>query len=594
MDKLNIDLKSILPHVIDAFTHVYGEEYIAIIQYKIINANIFQYYDLEGLNDYIRDIKEIKKQEMYTEFLKEIGINLENENSLATIDDETKRQLEDIVGPFYAFKKEYERRIPLRAFLSNYRFELEDIVVDKIKVFNFLLGDSHETITEKNYNSFKETNEYQELLIKINEYNKLYDEFSEEYRDFEQKLLPYENFIEQERKRKESILKKKKEELFKEILPKLPQSICDDISNKSLDEQMSIILEPRDLAFTTKIEAFSSEKMAKLKDPQVSEFEKESIKGMQLKFLSQFEIYIPNEELIKYNIDNYLNFLNNDVVKKYIPKEELVDYISAERPKRYEDAIKEYYTTRRDFVEIYKNFEENENNLEHIYEKLKNKIICVNSALGNGTFISFMFYSIGRKMLGSLLFAFMHECGHLIDLSEKGCGFEIDIFSVHDLEKNTYDEAHRKYEKFNETLNDMFTMEALEFLHKQDIYLIEPRKYTSQDESNCNTFLIVKQLLEPLIQKFRKQVIKAKINTNPDELIRYIGNENYEQLVDAVNKVDYLARNGLVSKIDKSPEDEMVLDYYNEVERVKQIYNNIDDYYANNFSNASGEFRKIK
>lgn len=36
-------------------------------------------------------------------------------------------------------------------------------------------------------------------------------------------------------------------------------------------------------------------------------------------------------------------------------------------------------------------------------------------------------------------------------------------------------------------------------------------------------------------------------------------------------------------KIDKSPEDAMVIEYFEQIERVKQIYNNIDNYYANKF-----------
>ena len=52
--------------------------------------------------------------------------------------------------------------------------------------------------------------------------------------------------------------------------------------------------------------------------------------------------------------------------------------------------------------------------------------------------------------------------------------------------------------------------------------------------------------------------------------------DNFEELVDAVNKVDYLSRNGVMPKIDKSPEDAMVIEYFEQIERVKQIYNNID------------------
>ena len=107
------------------------------------------------------------------------------------------------------------------------------------------------------------------------------------------------------------------------------------------------------------------------------------------------------------------------------------------------------------------------------------------------------------------------------------------------------------------------------------------------DASNVNTSSLNKEILKPLIERFRKQVIKAKVNSEPQELIKYIGKDNFEELVDVVNKVDYLSRNGVKTKIDKSPEDPMVIDYYEQVERAKHIYNNIDNYYANNFGDTN-------
>ncbi len=105
------------------------------------------------------------------------------------------------------------------------------------------------------------------------------------------------------------------------------------------------------------------------------------------------------------------------------------------------------------------------------------------------------------------------------------------------------------------------------------------------DASNFNTALITKNLLQPLVSKFREQVIKAKVKADRNELIRYIGEDNFEELVDAVNKVDYLSRNGVVRKLNTSQDDSMVKEYYEQVERVKKIYINIDNYYNSNIDN---------
>ena len=281
------------------------------------------------------------------------------------------------------------------------------------------------------------------------------------------------------------------------------------------------------------------------------------------------------------DITNYLSFIGQYDVKKYIPTEELINYISSIRKKKYEEALRMYYTTRKDFIEIMKEFVDSPNNINYLYEIMKNKRVCI-SGKGcsdeNNVFSPLMFYTVRVNDGGYLQQIFMHECGHIIDQSQKGVGFELFGDNNEKVEENSYDKKYRKYEKFNETQNDIFITEANKVLQSQGIYLIEPKGITKLDTSNLNTALITKNLLQPLLQKYRKQFIDAKINSKSQEFINFIGEDNFEELVDAVNKVDYLSRNGVVPKIDKFPEDPMVIEYFEQVERVKQIYINIDQY----------------
>lgn len=322
-------------------------------------------------------------------------------------------------------------------------------------------------------------------------------------------------------------------------------------------------------------------------------------------YLKNIGIEISNEQMLKCDseedVNNYLFFLSQDNIRKYIPSDDLISYITSLRENNYEDALREYYVNRDDFLDAKREFGNNEGNLKYIYEQIKNKKVCIASQGGtrnNNEFISIMFYAIRTYEGGSLFYTFMHECGHIIDQSSNGTGFETFSDFNENSEKNPYDNDFRKYEKFNETLNDIFTMEAVELLHNQGIYLIEPSEFTLSDISNHNTALITKNLLKPLLSKFRQQVISAKVKADHNELIRYIGKDNFEELVDIVNKVDYLSRNGVVPKIDTSPDDEMVKEYFEQVERAKKIYNNIDDYYSNNIENLmptpNSEIRKSR
>ncbi|MDE5587016.1 MAG: hypothetical protein K2I72_01435, partial [Bacilli bacterium] len=310
-------------------------------------------------------------------------------------------------------------------------------------------------------------------------------------------------------------------------------------------------------------------------------------------YLKELGITIPDENMLKCeseeDISNYLAFLNEDHIKPYIPSVELISHISSTRERKYEEALKEYYATRKDFTNIMKLVGNDSNYFEFFYARIKNKIVCITR--GGATnekkeFVSVMFYTIRSDCVGLLSHALLHECGHIIDQNQEGIGFESNDDFEENSRRNPYDKAFRKYEKFNEVLNDIFTMEANRYLQDQGIYLIEPPKFTLQDTSNCNTSLITKNLLKPLLQKFRSQVIKAKVNAKPEELTKYIGKDNFEELVDVVNKVDYLSGKGVESKIDKFPEDEMVIEYFEQIERVQQVYMNIDDYYASNFETS--------
>lgn len=390
--------------------------------------------------------------------------------------------------------------------------------------------------------------------------------------------------------RKSIILQKKKDEIFEEFFSKLPKCVKKAICHKTLDEQKSIVLGFYDISLMSIIEYFRRDQIIKLTSKDVKMNDKFLILFWQLHYLKELGVKIPNEENLSSdfegNIVDYLKFINKKSIRKYIPSDDLICDVSRIRKMKYEAALIEYYTTRSDFIAAKRIFDDNPISRKIIYDEFKNKKVCI---LGRGAIknhsdlVSIMFYTIRENDGGFLFQTFLHENGHVIDQNKNGCGFECNYDLGSDGQKNPYDNEYRKYEKFNESLNDIFTLEALEFLQNQGIYLIESKEFTSLDKGNHNIAQITKDLLKPLIQKFRKQVIKAKINAKPEELIKYIGKANFEDLVDVVNKVDYLSTNGYVSKTNKFVDVDMYMEYLEQLERVKQIYDNIDDYWINNY-----------
>lgn len=593
MDNLSIDLKKVLPFVIEAFTFVYGEEYRDIISDKINNAIIIQRYNIENFREYISYIEECQKREYAVKFLEKIGVNVEEykkANYTQRLDNKIEKILEYYINDsYFGFSDKTDYYVPLQAFKPGNDENPKQLLQNKIKIINYLLDNEHELVTEKNFDLFTKTEEYQQILKKIDELNLVYEPLLSEYKKWEKKLKPYKDFIDSETERKTKILEKNKQLLFEDVSQKLSLSIKEAISDKSLEEKITTILGPSDIDLASIIELFNSNRMNKLKSENVDFLSKMIIISRQLNYLKNVYGDIVSGKEIKFeteeDINNYLTFLEQDDVKQYVPSDDLIHFVTSTREKRYEEAIREYYTTRKDFL----NFKEqgfNEKSLEYIYENMKGESVFVfgrGATTDDNKFVSIMFYTIRPDDGGGLCFTFMHECGHIIDQNENGIAFESCTDFSDASMKNPYYSTCRKYEKFNEVLNDIFTIEAIEFLHSQEIYLIEPQKFTSEDVSNYNTALITKNLLQPLLLKFRPQVISAKINADRSELTKYIGQDNFEKLVDVVNKVDYLSRNGVIGKIDTAPEDEMVREYFEQVNRAEKIYQNIDDSYDSNY-----------
>ena len=593
MDNISIDLKKVLLFVIEAFTFVYGEKYRDIISDKINNAIIIQHYNIESLKEYILYIEECQKREYAVKFLEKIGVNVEKykkANYTEELDSEVENLLEYYIdSSYFGFSDKTDYYVPLQAFKQGNNENPKKLLQNKIKIINYLLDDEHELVTEKNFDLFTKTEEYQQILKKIDELNLVYEPLLSEYRKREEKLKPYKDYLDSETGRKAKILEKNKQLLFEDIYQKLPMSMKAALSSKSLEEKITTILGSTDIGSASIIELFNSNRMKKLKSENVDVLTKSVIVSRQLNYLKSICGYIVSGKEIKFgteeNINKYLTFLEQEDVKQYIPSDDLIHFVTSTREKKYEEALREYYTTREDFL----NFKEqgfNEDSLEYIYENMKGESVFVfgrGATTDDNKFVSIMFYTIRNDDGGSLCFTFMHECGHIIDQNENGIAFESCMDFSDSSMKNPYDSTCRRYEKFNETLNDIFTIEAIEFLHSQGIYLIEPQKFTLEDVSNYNTALITKNLLQPLLLKFRSQVISAKINADQNELTRYIGQDNFEELVDVVNKVDYLSRNGVINKIETSPEDELVKEYFKQVNRAEKIYHNIDDYYDNNY-----------
>lgn len=584
MNLFNIDTTKHLNSIIDAYSSVYGEEYHDIISSKIKKAIIIQFYDIDGYEDYLSYIKRCKRRELALIFFNKIGFNFENISITKPFDNDVAYLMDMFLGTDYTcFDPSLDKYFsPICAFNPQNNKNSEKILENKIKLINFLLRDKNLLITQDNYVFFTKTPEYYKVLKKINFYYHIYLSLLTQYQEFEAKLKSYEDFIDIEKNKLKENINLKKNELFNDIFPLINDDVKFILKELPILEQQNIILGNRELELKTPFEYFSKECMNSLYSNETSLdekywiifFQSTYLKNLGIKFGDENSILVDNND----DVIKYLNLIESNEIKPYIPSEEIITIMQTLRLEKYQKAVFEYITNRSDFIFNYQHFIDNISNKNLLFHQILSDDICI---LENGSrnikndFVSIMFFTFKRNYGGKLMHCFIHELGHIIDQTECGCGFETNTFMCNSSDKNKYNPSHRKYEKFNEALTDIYTLEVLDILHKQGIYIIEDKNITCENTSSFNTSIYVKELLYPLLRDYRYYISKSKIYANPDYLIEVIGLKNYEDLVNIVNKVDSLVDCGLITKNDIELEQEYAI----QLEKLNEVYANISNYH---------------
>lgn len=601
---LKISQNPIAPYVIAAFSMVYGAELQEIIKDRI-NKNLFLHYvNLEGIKDYVNYLKSCKSKELAVEFLRRIGYKVPEKNSLNYADD-FEEKLECLIDNYLGTSNQAFNRginsptIPLKLVkVKNLNNENK---IKKVKLINQIRDNKNDLITTEVLKKFEDTDEYKKILDLISVFEDIYDEMLEEFKKWEKSLKYYDNYIREESRRKKLILNKNGNELYNKVLEMLPKALKEKIESLAFNERTAFILGEDFTENKSIFEAFSKKNMTSLYDEDSPLYEKYWIVNEQINFLKSLGIDVPVEEILgcscHEDVQEYIDFLERDDI--LIPDATVCENIASLHKDTSEETIKEFYYTSEAFLKLVKHFYNDEKTKEYFYKTIKKRKIFVSAFLkydslkNCNTIESFLCYTVGLKSGGSLAYALLHEFGHVIDYSKNGCGFE----NIDDLSENgngnSYDKRYRYYERFNEALNDIFTLEAIKILNEKEVYLLEEKSLTSKQLEDINTSKIIKDLIRPLLEKYRSYVTDVKVTADKNRLTDFVGEKNFENLVDAVNKVDYLVSMGLREMLAIGRETNVVKEYYRELDRVSDIYVKMDEYYSYQVGNL-GEVNHYK
>lgn len=571
---LNINFKEFLPHIIDAYTSVYGEDYRDTIEYKINNAIIYQYSNYIGLENYINSLKIYKKKEIIIKYLKLCNIlNKEDE----------KLDYENI------YKKYNLSFIDINSLddmstSSIFKFNPDKFDDAFINVTKDILGKKFKNVLE--YEEYKKSEEFNKDLDRINEVKILFIDLIKEYNEWLVDLLECEDYIEQERNKHDDFFNKSEEDICNSLVYKLPKHIQEIILKLSKNKRMNILVgNSKEEAL---IDSFSK-KNIDLLNMDTQDYLKYSIIKRQKRYLEEIGVSIPKELIFtrgKNEIKEWIKFINSKDVKKFLPYSDIIEEIIINRETKREKYENEYIRFKEDYQKIINDIYINQKPnttisnevLREIYYILKNNNICVsiNSEDYNTNYSSIMYYTIVGSMFGNLDFCLLHEFGHVIDQNNDKIGLEaqIELSSV-------VDDRYRKYEILNEVLTDIYAIDAKKYLENKGIYLMENDTISEKDESDFNTSMYLKKLLEPFVNKYRKYISKSKIKSSPEELYNYIGESNYEELNDIINRLQKIIEEYYISGENEKEDIESRKDYIDEVNKLNKLYASMDEYYQN-------------
>ncbi|MCL2859398.1 MAG: hypothetical protein FWF46_02270 [Oscillospiraceae bacterium] len=600
MNLLNIDVQDNIQDIINAFTEVYGKKYRDVIETRMSKIYYIMYNDVDGISGYINSLKNCKQKELGIKFLQQIGIDVSKYEGISFVEDldkDTNTLLQEYMDGYkWGINPEFKHD-PIGIKAWNPPEEGEEpnqkkIEENRIKFINFLRGQNAAPITKETYQAFCETDEYKNILGRIEGYLQIHNQLLEEYASYMQEIAPYQQYVDYETKRKDDLHEQQRLILYEQVsidMPPLTRNYLPDSLKKFLDSKGTSIEEKcklfigDDIGMKLYVEWFSQEDEDKLNDPSVSQEDKDNIYSYRSRYFTQMGITDKHFWNFGSKKDWYNHFLQQDGVAEVIPTTELVRKITQLRIERYEKCQEKFIYGSQDFSRIMsKGMPDTPSNRQAIYERKKNKLVSITAGFNNKGFFSILFYTVKSTDCGNLDYTFLHEICHCIEAEyspEIGfrSGFELIKSDVS--ASNPYNIKKRKYERSNENIADILAIETRQILHNQGIYIFEPREIVRTDISDTDTIIwntscITRDMLATFMTRYREPIIEARLFGDMKAFYDIVGTENFEELNDVINRVDYMCTNeGLGRKLkNNQSEDPLVVEYNQQLARLEQIY----------------------
>ncbi len=586
-DKLlncNEYLRNNLGVFIDAFIEYYGEEKREEIINKFSKIIPIGYITPENVSNYIDKIKKNYTKEIFDKY-KELIPTIYEQNDLLSYYELNEISYMPLIRfkkfyDFYSLSKEeriekfkqdsfriiherfpsftledYEemivsKRIPnkfenLPELIKNdflYHANLDNVESELEHDFDLVKNLINKAIPDASLNNLGDIKENEEIK-KLLKFIEVLPEMANEY---QMKISKYSSFIEnikiedeQKRHLKDMYYIKFIEE-NKELLTEEELKIFEENKNKkyfSLPKRVTSML-GSSLSGKISFEVFSKENDEILKDD--SHWKRKSIIRDRIAYFKDNGVNLG---------DNLEDYLNNEEALKLLPPKEVIEKVISSKNRIMNEYENNVYTSKkthkkiREEINQYNLMDKEDGFNASLYTCIDKTFISPNIvATENGyDLMSLVIIACNRSNL-AIDHNIVHELNHLYELhlinaNEKSndiiCGWDLietkykndEVSEIVDLKDN---DSKRKYELFNEIVNEKIAQEIYSKMLEKGIYIFNDE--TTAKVTNTTSYENTSFLVNDFFNEFKEDIIQSRSNGNIEVIWNKVGKENFDAL----------------------------------------------------------------
>ena len=300
-----------------------------------------------------------------------------------------------------------------------------------------------------------------------------------------------------------------------------------------------------DIIMTTPYEYFSEEMDEKLNNPEVPDFEKQTIIKNRITFFNRLDIDKGDDYSSYCTLEEYPS---KETINKILTiKKEVQDLFNLElNSKTYPNCL--YMQQQKEMGQAFDNSE--------VFSliRLKTEYNCVQPNIRNKNGVMElspnMFIYTGTNC-GRRDGIIIHELNHIVEMGIESVlgniatlrsGWDSEDYIVGEKAEHIVLEPEtRKYERFNEVINELLAIDIHEKFKSiyGDIFSIQNDDY----ELSCS-YLDQEYIVRDFFETYKQEIIESRITGNMQVLFDAIGEENFEALNNLVNEDHQSAKKG--------------------------------------------------